>query len=274
MNAKDQQILDKLAAAKADHQDLARLIDFHVALYTVQFEVKAQIAPEESWRDQAALQICVSNGAPQITFDNLGIEPAALAKVAQRIGGVLATHRRDLAKMGSSLAEIQPETLATVAREVYEQPGAWLRHPSSAQAFDKLAVELAVAPYVRRAAETLAPELDLAVWRRPYCPICGAAPDLSLLSKDSGMRYLVCSRCDTQWPYARLGCPFCMAPGNGRTKYYLSDDEVYRLYVCDSCKRYLKTVDLRKAPGEVIPAVARVLTAAMDIAARDKGYAA
>jgi len=55
--------------------------------------------------------------------------------------------------------------------------------------------------------------------------------------------------------------------------YYPSEDEVYRLYVCEACRRYLKTVDLRKTGGRtVLPRVERVITVAMDVAARRAGY--
>ena len=274
MREKDRQILDLLVAAKSNHQDLAELIDFYIALYTVQFEAKARIDSQGSWRDQVVIQDLVAAGEPQITFDGLGVESTMLAWVAQSIAQVLTTYRDGWAEMGSTLAELQPEPLDALAREVYEQPGRWLTHQPSPLALAELAVELALVPYVEEAAETVAPKLDLTVWRRPYCPMCGAAPDLSILGENSGERYLVCSRCDSQWPYARLTCPFCAEPGNRQLTYYPSEDEVYRLYVCDSCKHYLKAVDLRKARGGVVPLLERVLTAAMDIAAQNEGYAA
>ena len=54
--------------------------------------------------------------------------------------------------------------------------------------------------------------------------------------------------------------------------YYASDDQVYRLYVCQACKRYLKTVDLRRTLRNPNPLVERLVTISMDLAAQEQGY--
>ena len=168
MRDQERQILDRLAAAKSDHQDLSELIDFYTALYTVQFEAKAQIASQRPAEDRAARQELVAAGEPQITFDSLGIEPSGLARLAQRIIQILTARGRSGVADESALAELQAESLGALAREVFDQLGRWRDHQASAQGLAELAVELALAPYVERAAEALAPQLDLTPWRRPF----------------------------------------------------------------------------------------------------------
>jgi FdhE protein len=68
-----------------------------------------------------------------------------------------------------------------------------------------------------------------------------------------------------------VGCPFCKS--KEKQIYYTSEDQVYRLYVCPSCKRYLKTMDLREVYRDVIPAAERLVTVGMDLAAYQEGYA-
>ena len=46
----------------------------------------------------------------------------------------------------------------------------------------------------------------------------------------------------------------------------------YRLNVCESCRRYIKTIDLREAAGERLLEAERVLTVGMDLAAHEAGY--
>jgi len=99
--------------------------------------------------------------------------------------------------------------------------------------------------------------------------VCGGRPNLALLEAERGARHLVCSRCNSQWPYSRVGCPFCKS--KEKQTYYASPDGAHRLYVCPDCNRYLKTVDLRELHREVIPEVERLLTVGMDLAAQQEG---
>ncbi len=81
------------------------------------------------------------------------------------------------------------------------------------------------------------------------------------------MRRLLCSRCDFEWLFHRSVCPFCGEDGIGKLGYYSSDDGVYRLYNCERCGRYLKTIDLRDLVHPVSLPAERVLTIGMDVAA-------
>jgi FdhE protein len=54
--------------------------------------------------------------------------------------------------------------------------------------------------------------------------------------------------------------------------YYPTDDNTYRLTVCEQCRRYLKTIDLREAAGERYLTAERILTVGMDAAAEEAGY--
>jgi hypothetical protein len=128
------------------------------------------------------------------------------------------------------------------------------------------------APFLRRYAAALAPLVNLETWYRPYCPVCGGEPDFAALDKPHGARRLLCSRCDFEWPFRRTSCPFC---GNDKPEQYLyvpSEDGIYRLYLCDRCRRYLKVIDRRELVEERLLPVERILTLPMDQAARQEGY--
>jgi len=133
-----------------------------------------------------------------------------------------------------------------------------------------LAAGLALMPYMHIVSELMMPHIDQSVWQRNYCPICGGKPSFAALDKETGARSLLCSRCSSVWRYNRIGCPFC--ENIDEQIYYLSEDGRYRLYVCDECKRYIKTIDLRMAGDEVCLPVENIITIAMDIAAQEKGY--
>ena len=102
--------------------------------------------------------------------------------------------------------------------------------------------------------------------------ICGGSPDLAFLEKEYGARWLLCSRCDSEWLFQRLRCPYCGTQDQGELAYFTDDTELYRLYVCQQCQSYLKAVDLRQTEDETLLPLERVLTVDMDRQGREKGY--
>jgi transcription elongation factor Elf1 len=124
----------------------------------------------------------------------------------------------------------------------------------------------------RAQAEALSGHVNDSLWCRGRCPICGGEPDIAALERGSGQRRLLCSRCDSEWAYQRVACPFCGNENPSQLAYYPSDDKVYRLSVCERCHRYLKTVDLRETAGERLLPAERILTIGMDLAAQKAGY--
>ncbi len=174
-----------------------------------------------------------------------------------------------------------PERRLAQAREVFEQwetltapagvPGDAAEATADLSASREVqAVAFSLAAYLQRGAEAVLPELDLEKWLWARCPVCGGQPNLALLDQERGGRRLICARCDGAWAYVRVGCPFCQS--KEEQTYFPAGEGLYRLYVCPSCKRYLKTVDLRAARRPVYAAVERLLMVGMDLAAQQVGY--
>jgi FdhE protein len=108
------------------------------------------------------------------------------------------------------------------------------------------------------------------------CPFCGGPPQVSVLRQDSGGdaggRALVCSMCATTWPLRRILCVNCGEEDEHRLHYFHADrfDHV-RVDACESCRYYLKAVDLTRL-GLAVPLVEEVASGALDVWARDRGY--
>ena len=112
-------------------------------------------------------------------------------------------------------------------------------------------------------------------WYKRYCPVCGGGPDFAFLDKErDGARWLLCSRCDAQWLFYRLVCPHCGNDDQHSLAYLTDDTGLYRLYVCEKCRRYLKTIDLRKTEAEVLLPLERILTLDLDRQAHESNYTA
>jgi FdhE protein len=277
MSERDREVLQALSAARTEHQELADLLDFYGELYRVQFEAKASV-PEPELRDEMAVHWRLEGGIPQLTFDQLAIEPGPFADLAAEIREVLMRHNPSWELEDKDQT---PEQLVALARHVFET---WdtLTSPRAVSGSDEedaqqvppsaLTVGFALAPYLQKAAETILPRLDLERWVQGYCPVCGGRPNFSLLEAKRGARRLMCSRCNSIWHYSRVGCPFCKS--KEKQTYFSGEDGIYRLYVCPDCHRYLKTIDLRELERSVEPIVERLLTVGMDLAAQEEGYKA
>jgi hypothetical protein len=108
------------------------------------------------------------------------------------------------------------------------------------------------------------------------CPFCGGSPQLSIIvaagEADGGGRQLLCATCLTAWPFRRVVCVNCGEEDERKTGYFHTPVFDYlRVDACETCRHYLKTVDLTKL-GLAVPLVDEVAGAPLDLWARDQGY--
>jgi len=106
------------------------------------------------------------------------------------------------------------------------------------------------------------------------CPVCGARPQVAVLHPegDGGKRFLVCSFCVTEWEFRRILCPTCGEEDYQKLPRYSADDlPTVRVEACDTCKYYLKSVDMT-VDGLAVPLVDEIATAPLDLWAAEHGY--
>ena len=130
-------------------------------------------------------------------------------------------------------------------------------------------------PYLELLAEKAMGGIGSGAWKKHICPICGHEPIMAKLEREEGRRILQCSLCNTEWAFRRLMCPFCLNDNQDTLRFFFVDEESpYRVDVCDSCKRYIKTVDERKMEEgqEVILTIENIATIFLDILAVEEGY--
>ena len=109
------------------------------------------------------------------------------------------------------------------------------------------------------------------------CPCCGFLPVASVVrigGNVSGLRYLHCALCNTEWNCVRIKCTSC--DGNSAVAYRQisgSGGEILavRAETCDDCKSYLKILYQDKAPdGD--PVADDLATLALDMLVDEAGY--
>ena len=109
---------------------------------------------------------------------------------------------------------------------------------------------------------------------QPDCPFCGERPQVAVLrgEGDGGKRSLVCSLCATEWDFRRLLCPNCGEETERNLPVYVAQDFPHvRIEACDTCRIYIKSVDLTKN-GLAVPVVEELATVALNLWAEEHQY--
>lgn len=263
-------ILKRLGERREQAPGLAELIDLHHALIAAESRIKV---PEFFIDlDEATARTSMLHGEPLLEPDQAGIDWSEFERLFENICRLSAEHRPDLAQEFESIQELAGDCdhLRSLATEY--MVGGYTASLDSDNNLVDFVLNHALRPFLRARATALLPRVDDSLWFRGYCPVCGGEPDLASFEPETGSRHLLCSRCDAEWTFKRLACPFCGNEDASQLAHYPGEDERYRLDVCEICRRYVKTVDRRSAWLRLPLPVERVLTVAMDLAALERGY--
>jgi len=114
-------------------------------------------------------------------------------------------------------------------------------------------------------------------WKGPtayVCPFCKRKPGMGVLRPlgEGGQRSLVCSFCLGEWEFRRIVCPGCGEEDPVKLPVYTAEElQHVRVEACDSCKTYIKTVDLTKS-GLGEPVVDEMASVPLDLWSEEHGY--
>jgi formate dehydrogenase accessory protein FdhE len=177
-----------------------------------------------------------------------------------------------------------PDPLAAAAR-LLEAPAlraeaarGWLADPAAVDPRLGFWVGVAAQPIVELAAVDVRPPAP-GRWTAAQCPVCGGAPQVSVIAEESGEfmagspRSLLCGRCASRWHFPRAVCVACGEDDSRRIGGWTAEPwPAIRIEACDTCRAYIKTFDLRQPGGrDIVPLVDDVATAALDLWAADQG---
>lgn len=126
-------------------------------------------------------------------------------------------------------------------------------------------------PYAEWLAQTRS---GMSITHRANCPICSSEPVCAVLRDQyhGARRGLICSLCMNEWSYPRLRCPSCGEERFGSLPVFTPEAVPHvRIDACETCKLYIKTIDLTK-DGRAVPVVDELATASLDLWARSRGY--
>ena len=115
------------------------------------------------------------------------------------------------------------------------------------------------------------PVLPITVCR---CPRCNSLPLLGVLRPegDGGKRYLQCSFCSQEWEFRRIFCAHCGEDAEQKLPVYIAEQFPHiRVECCETCKHYLRTVDLTR-DGNAVPFVDDLAVIPLTLWANENGY--
>ena len=244
----------------SEHTFAAEFLDFykHVAAFqktlraniAAASETKSRSAPAAELRDPLDLTVLLPHFRGFLSLIEQHA-PSALGKSA---------HQMSLLPSDSWVASLEA---------YWEHAG---KYDQQVGALAQFLARAFLQPYAEsRAAQT--PRAPQVVTVR-VCPLCGSRPLMGVLrvEGDSGKRFLLCSFCSEEWEFRRIHCPTCGEEVEGKLPVYVAEQLPHiRVEACDTCKFYLRTVDLTK-DGHAIPLVDDLAAIPLTLWAHEKGY--
>lgn len=268
------------AALKKIRPAYETLIDFYAQVFSAQETSKRQIDIVPIRISEEVLSLKAKENFPLINLKDFVIDAQASEELLVKICKIAQAAKIDMSVAAATLSSaierknLDPRPLFdSLLHEddlLFDQTAENLEIDKEVLAFF---VYSSLKPSLSLCAEQLSVYLDTGQpWQKGYCPVCGNLPVLSMLEGE-GERFLICRFCWYKWSTKRVFCPYCDDRTAGKMSYFFSEDEKeYRVYVCDHCKKYLKTIDLRKAERIIYPPLEQVATLHLDIKAKEMGF--
>jgi formate dehydrogenase maturation protein FdhE len=269
-------VIQKLEETEKAEGKLTPLLEFYKKLLQIQSRVGQETKVPNPVFTPEAVKAHASAGKPLVGFRELAIDWPLVRKTFLEVAVLFREYPALFGLLPDEISTLAPGQIINrrTVRAWYRGKPIELKNEltEAAQILLGAVFGAAIKPFLIKEAESLRTLLAMEMWRRGYCPICGGNPDFAFLAKDTGARWLVCSRCDTEWLFQRLQCPYCDNADQSRLSFYTNEAGTYRLYVCDQCKHYIKAVDLRQSKDTILTPLERLLTLDLDHQAQYKGY--
>ncbi len=244
----------------SEHTFAAEFLDFYKRVAAFQKTLRANIAASSGAK---------SRSAPAAELR----DPLDLSVLLPHFRGFLSTIEQHappaLAKSAHQMSLLPSDSWLTSLEAYWEHAG---KYDQQVGALAQFLARAFLQPYAEfRAAQT--PRAPQVVTVR-ICPLCGSRPLMGVLrvEGDSGKRFLLCSFCSQEWEFRRIHCPTCGEEAEGKLPVYVAEQLPHiRVEACDTCKFYLRTVDLTK-DGHAIPLVDDLAAIPLTLWAHEHGY--
>lgn len=272
------QRIDAIEEKRPSHKEV---LEFLKEIVTEQYEVKEQIRVEPVDIKEDMVKLKTREGFPLVDKKDLKLDMESGITLFKRLCAVVQKRSDkiadDLKKINEKLDEGELN-LEELFEKVVAEDEEYLDATAGKLELNKeLVLFLAknsINPLLEAYADQLKGYVHQKKWWKGYCPICGSKPLIAALRKKEGERFLLCSSCGFEWRFGRMTCPFCGTQERKKHRYFFIEKEskAYRVDVCEKCKKYIKTIDMRELFEDVVLAVEDIGTLHLDIIAQNEGY--
>lgn len=265
----ESKILQKLVEWERQQVIPVDVVRFYRDIFSLQYAAKRHIEGH-ALAEELVLER-LKKGIALQSFDDLPLDWPVLKYLLQQVVAIIGKQSSTMPVDISRLNEIflNKNALERIVESWYNNE---LISAKTDLQLLAIVIQAGMWPFLSVQADILSPQIEQAKWRRRYCPVCGGKPDFSFLVGENGARWLSCSRCDAEWLFQRLECPYCGTQDQSKLAYFTDEKEMYRLYVCEQCKTYIKSIDMRKDDNSIPLRLQKIFTIDMDIQAQQDGF--
>ena len=274
-----EKIKKRVAAMVKERPSHKEVLGFFGDVAAEQYTVRSKVKTAPIEVDEEDFKKKTTEGFPLVEKRALTLDIPSATRLFKRLCKVMSRNKKssdDIKRITHALKNKELDLLELFER-IDSDNGKYISELSK-----KLGVKEDVLAFLSRNSimpiyEAYAKELsnyvDQERWWKGYCPICGSEPFMAEM-KEEGARFLVCSSCGYEWRFNRLKCPFCENADHEKLRYFYTEKEgkVYRIDVCEKCKRYIKTVDTNQLDADVIPIIEDAGSLYLDVLAQQEGY--
>ena len=255
-----------------------RLLEFYHRLFNIEARARQRIGRAKLRIKKEAIRERAKRNLPLVGSNELALDWPILRHISADIIAAFTDYSDVFGELPLSLREAKPGSLLTskMVRAWFKgakPPSKIVTGDADDYLFLEAIIQATLRPFLICQAQELISLVDQENWRRKSCPVCGGQADFAFIDTERGSRWLVCSRCDTEWLFQRLQCPYCDNQNQDELSYFTDEEGTYRLYVCEQCHNYIKALDSRSSDSKVVWPLERVLTLGIDKQAQDMGYA-
>jgi FdhE protein len=268
--------LARMAQIKREKPAYRNLLDFYEKIFIAKEEFYQSLKALPIVFDSQGVQTKFKAGSPVLDKNTIELDTEALEEFFWKL--LLISREKNPAN-GTRLISFIKEGKLEIRKTLREMwggnlnPHEWKKEDMGDPMLLYFLLTESFKPLYEYVAESLRELIEINLWGKGYCPVCGETPAISAILGEKWTRILFCVYCGTEWPFPFFMCPFC---GNeeekGITYLYVENEKQYRLEVCKSCQKYLKAVDLELIGASVPLDVENVATLHLDILAQREGY--
>lgn len=273
------QAVDDIKKIKPEY---APMLGLYEKIFIAQEKSKDDMKLPEFTIAPDKLKIKLDEQFPLVTIPEFKFDSQASGRLFTEICGILSAEDNEVSEQVKKISKLAAEEKIDTdklfssildedeaAFDDFEKDHGIDKHVLAFIAYNSIKPSLAVF------AQNIAVHLEkISAWEKGYCPVCGSAPELSLF-EENGKRFMVCGFCGYKWASRRIYCPFCENSEHESLQYIeIEGEEEHRADVCDKCKKYIKTTDVKKTTRLVYPPLEYQATPYIDLLIEEMGYTA